>query len=131
MPITLNKNSLLKLKGVHPSLVSITNLAAQKSDVVFIITCGIRTLAVQKVLVATGKSKTMNSKHLAQKDGFSHAVDFCPLDEKGNLDWDDNEKRFTHVANAFKAAASELNHKITWGGDWRGGWDKPHIQIEI
>lgn len=32
-------------------------------------------MAEKKNLVAAGKSQTMNSKHLPQADGYSHAVD--------------------------------------------------------
>ena len=35
----------------------------------------LRTVAEQKAKVAAGESRTMKSKHLAQADGFAHAVD--------------------------------------------------------
>jgi peptidoglycan L-alanyl-D-glutamate endopeptidase CwlK len=130
MAIILNKNSLLKLKGVHPSLVKITELAAQKSDVKFIITCGVRAYAEQVRLYNAGFTQTKKSMHLKQLDGFSHAVDFCPLNKEGLPDWL-AIKDFYHIADCFKESAKELNHKITWGGDWKNAWDKPHIQIEL
>jgi D-alanyl-D-alanine carboxypeptidase-like protein len=38
----------------------------------------LRTKAEQEVNLRRGVSRTMNSKHLPDKDGFAHAIDLCP-----------------------------------------------------
>lgn len=58
------------LQGVNPDLVKVTRRALEISEVDFGITEGVRSRYRQKQLVATGKSQTMNSRHLT-----GHAVD--------------------------------------------------------
>lgn len=116
-----SQRSLDKLQGVHPDLVAVTKLAIQYSEVDFSITEGVRTLEKQKQNYANGKSKTINgSKHLPQKDGFSHAVDTMALvrNYEGRLEstWDFDE--YYKIAEAFKRAAKELGIQIRWGGGW-------------
>ncbi|STI98390.1 putative phage PS3 [Escherichia coli] len=62
------------LQGVNPDLVKVTRRALEISEVDFGITEGLRSHYRQKQLVATGKSQTMNSRHLT-----GHAVDVCGL----------------------------------------------------
>tara|TARA_R100001594_G_scaffold45796_2_gene78715 strand:- start:1119 stop:1517 length:399 start_codon:yes stop_codon:yes gene_type:complete len=69
---------------------------------------GKRTVDRQKMLVAQGKSKTMNSKHLTGK-----AVDVAPYP----IDWNDRE-RFTYFAGFVQGIASQKGFNIRWGGDW-------------
>ena len=64
-----------KLKGVHPDLVKVLELAITYTEQDFSITEGVRTKEQQAIYVRTGKSKSMNSKHLIQSDGYGHAVD--------------------------------------------------------
>lgn len=52
------------LQGVNPDLVKVTRRALEISEVDFGITEGLRSRYRQKQLVATGKSQTMNSRHL-------------------------------------------------------------------
>lgn len=42
-----------------------------------------RDIETQRKYLATGKSTTMNSKHLKQSDGYSHAVDLYCSDNTG------------------------------------------------
>jgi len=87
----------------------------------FIITEGMRTKERQRELFAKGLSKTMNSRHLV-----GLAVDFAPLFD-GQVTW--KWPAFKPVADAFKAAAKELDIAIEWGGDWRRFKDGPHIEL--
>jgi len=114
-----SKRSLDNLKGVHPDLVKVVHLALELSPRDFIVIEGVRTLERQKEMVATGKSKTMNSYHLT-----GHAVDFVPCSP---VSWD--RKDFAPVVAAFKAAAARLNVKIECGHDWTRFPDSPHVQI--
>jgi peptidoglycan L-alanyl-D-glutamate endopeptidase CwlK len=79
---------------------------------------GIRTVEQQERLFNEGSSKTMKSKHLMQKDGFSHAVDVAPYP----IDWNDT-KRFYHFAGAVQERARQLGLDIRWGGDWDSDQD--------
>lgn len=106
------KSSKEKLKGVHPNLVRVMERAISISKQDFSITQGVRTKFEQTRLVAQGKSKTMNSKHLVQRDGYSHAVDVVPFP----VSWD--LEKFYVIADAVEKAAEQLNVKIRWGGAW-------------
>ena len=125
----LSPSSESKLKGVHPSLVKVVRRAAadwKDTDLTWIITCGPRTVAEQKLLVAKGASKTMNSRHIPGKDGYSKAVDLAAV-LKGKLKWD--WPLYAKLAAALKAAASKEMVPLEWGGDWRTFKDGPHFQL--
>lgn len=126
---TLSSKSLDRLKGVHPELVEVVKRAIEITPIDFMVIEGVRSVEQQKKNVAKGVSKTMNSKHLIQGDGYSHAVDLGPLVDK-QIPWDDFSK-FKEVSEAMKKAASELGVRITWGGDWKTLVDGPHYQIEL
>lgn len=125
----LSSTSEKRLNGVHPDLVRVVRrCAANWSDPSFqwMITCGVRTLEEQKVLVAKGASKTLNSRHIPGKDGLSKAVDLaCTIDGKLRWDW----PLYHKLAAAMKAAAAAEKVTIEWGGDWRSFKDGPHYQL--
>jgi peptidoglycan L-alanyl-D-glutamate endopeptidase CwlK len=112
----LNERSLKNLQGVHPDLVKVITLAGSRTP--FLVTEGLRTLERQKTLVKSGKSKTINSRHLT-----GHAIDVCDMD--GCYDIAD----LRLVATTIKEAAKELDVKIEWGGDWKRFVDTPHFQL--
>lgn len=117
------KRSLDNIATVKPDLQKLCHLALKKSEIDFVVTEGIRTLERQKMLVATGKSKTLRSYHLV-----GDAIDFYPYYD-GKVQVQASLSKFKIIADAFKAAATELGMRITWGGDWK--WiDGPHIQVE-
>lgn len=115
----LSPRSLAALDGVHPVLVRLVQRVAETAPP-FLITEGRRTRERQAQLVKRGKSKTMKSRHLT-----GHAIDFVAVID-GEISYDDKHMR--PIADAFKAAASELGIKITRGIDW--GWDSPHIELD-
>lgn len=90
---TLGKTSLSKLEGVHPSLVKVIKLAIQKTTQDFSVNEGLRSLDRQKRLVAAGASRTLNSKHLKQADGYGHASDLIPW---GDFDGNEQMKFLGH-----------------------------------
>jgi peptidoglycan L-alanyl-D-glutamate endopeptidase CwlK len=125
----LSPSSLAKLKGVHPSLVKVVQRCAadwKDTELTWIITCGPRTVAEQKLLVAKGASKTMNSRHIPGKDGYSHAVDLAAM-LGGKLKWD--WPLYAKLAKAMKEAAANEKVPLEWGGDWRSFKDGPHFQL--
>jgi peptidoglycan L-alanyl-D-glutamate endopeptidase CwlK len=120
----LNAYSIAKLRGVHPDLVRVVQRCAKDwkdGGTGFIITCGTRTLAEQKVLVAKGASKTLRSRHLT-----GHAVDLAAT-IGGNVRWD--WPLYHRLAKAMKAAAKAEKVPIEWGGDWTSFKDGPHYQL--
>jgi peptidoglycan L-alanyl-D-glutamate endopeptidase CwlK len=125
----LPTSSLAKLKNVHPDLVRVVNRCARDwrdKTFTFIITCGPRTLEEQKLLVRKGASRTMRSRHLLAKNGYSHAVDVAAmLDGKLRWDW----PLYVKIAAAMKAAAKAENVPIEAGLDWKTFKDGPHYQL--
>lgn len=115
------------LKGVKPALVNVIRRALELTPVDFIVIEGLRTQARQKEMVATGKSQTMNSRHLT-----GHAVDIIPV----NTTW--NIEEFKPLLKAVKQAADEQGLKLRFGINWKNDpslpietrfIDAPHIEI--
>lgn len=122
---SLSLRSLKNLEGVHPDICSIMTLAIQYSPVDFAIIEGLRSQERQALLYKSGRSKTMQSKHLRQADGYGHAVDVMAC---GVTDiWDINHYRV--IAAAVVKAASDLKLSIVWGGTWKNFVDGPHFQL--
>ncbi|EMR0588741.1 M15 family metallopeptidase [Citrobacter freundii] len=115
------------LKGVKPALVNVIRRALELTPVDFIVIEGLRTQARQKEMVATGKSQTMNSRHLT-----GNAVDIIPV----NTTWKIEE--FKPLLKAVKQAADEQGLKLRFGINWKNDpslpietrfIDAPHIEI--
>jgi peptidoglycan L-alanyl-D-glutamate endopeptidase CwlK len=110
-PFRLGANSLKKLEGVHPDLVRVVKRAIELTPVDFTITDGVRSLETQKLYLAQGRTKTLNSAHLT-----GDAVDVAPW-VAGKIPWN-NTLAFQEVAEAMFSAADELGILIQWGADW-------------
>jgi peptidoglycan L-alanyl-D-glutamate endopeptidase CwlK len=123
----LSQRSMTRLIGVHPDLVSVVQMAIQRTAVDFTVVEGIRTLAQQREYVTKGASQTMASYHLPQADGLGHAVDLAPL-VGGVIPWN-NWHAFADLADLVKGCAAELGVPVEWGGDWKTFKDGPHFQI--
>lgn len=125
----LNTTSMARLRGVHPDLVRVVLRCAadwKDKDTGFIVTCGVRTLEEQKVLVAKGASKTLRSRHIPAKNGYGHAVDLAATIQ-GQVRWD--WPLYDKMAKAMKAAAKAEKVPLEWGGDWKSFRDGPHYQL--
>ena len=80
----------------------------------------IRDEQTQRKYVREGKSKTMKSYHLV-----GQALDFVPVNNNGEALWNGYEdKKIKQAINKAKRIG------FTWGGDWKGFIDKPHLQYE-
>jgi peptidoglycan L-alanyl-D-glutamate endopeptidase CwlK len=111
----LGEKSLANLEGVHPDLAAVVKAAIGISGSDFGVHEGLRSIETQKSYFARGVSKTMNSKHLKQVDGYSHAVDLVPyLDGALRWEW----PLIYPIAAAVQDAARSLSTKIRWGGVW-------------
>ena len=137
-----SSKSLDNLVGVHPELVDIVHdvMALQVMD--FSVIEGLRSVEQQEIYVQQGRSRTMNSKHLKQDTGYSHAVDLYPypIDMKLVNRGDMREiSRFGMLAGLMLSCAKQRGITLTWGADWdRDGvvldhtfYDAPHFQIEL
>jgi peptidoglycan L-alanyl-D-glutamate endopeptidase CwlK len=121
MTFALSHRSKDRLKGVHPDLVKVIEEAIKESPLDFSISEGLRTKERQKVLFDSGKSQTMNSRHIT-----GHAIDFAVIKD-GEVTWD--FKYYQLVADHIKAVAKALDVPIVWGGDWVSFRDGPHIEL--
>jgi len=110
------KRSIERLEGVHPLLVDWC------FELVTIMDCsvisGVRSLTTQREYVALGVSKTMNSMHLIQPDGYGHAVDLAPYP----IDWA-KLRSFDLLAGVGLGLAAKMGINIRWGGDWSQDMD--------
>ena len=110
MGFYLGKGSISKLDGVDSKLVEVVELAITLSEIDFCVTEGLRSKDRQIQLVAEGKSRTLNSKHIVGK-----AVDLAALVD-GYVS--QNLKEYFKIAEAMKEAANKLGVKLTWGAVW-------------
>lgn len=121
MTYKLSKRSEGKLVGIDANLVKVVRRAIELTEVDFGITEGLRTKERQALLVADGKSQTMNSKHITGR-----AVDVVAYVD-GKVSWD--KEHYITISKAFKQAAKELNVSIRWGGDFKSFFDGPHFEL--
>lgn len=127
MSFALGAVSKGKLEGVHPDLIAVVERAIAITTQDFSVGEGVRSLERQKKLVASGASRTMNSRHLT-----GHAVDLHPYPYKGDHDGDgvpnsDDWDAYKPIYESMKQAAEELGITMEHGWDW--GWDAPHHQL--
>lgn len=116
----LDDRSKVRLKGVHPDLVRVIDLASTRAS--FIVTEGLRTKERQAELFKAGASKTMNSRHLT-----GHAVDLAvKVGDEIRWDW----PLYEELAEVVKKCARELEIPIVAGADWVKFRDGPHFELD-
>jgi len=124
---------------LDPAMVRVIRKAMSYQIMDFSVRETLRTAERQKILFDDGKTTTMNSKHLMQSDGYSHAVDLypSPIDmEAVNKGSAKEISRFGVLAGLMKRAAQEEGVTIKWGGDWDSDgqtldhtfFDAPHFE---
>ena len=138
--------SLANLKKVHPDLVRLHEAVLPVFD--HSVTDGARSLDEQKKNVEKGVSKTLDSKHLIQADGFAYATDSTPhpndwtavqkgLDALRTADPTMAVARFYYYQGVVKGVASQLGVAIRQGVDWdrdtdvgdQSFVDLPHVEL--
>lgn len=124
---SLSNRSKSRLDGVHPDLVRVVERAIDITPLDFGVNEGLRSLSTQKKYVNEGKSQTLNSMHLRQESGYSHAVDFAVY-LGSDITWD--IKYYRKVIQAFFTAAIEEGVQIRAGGLWQDFIDGPHIELD-
>lgn len=115
MSYVLGARSKNELQGVHPHLVKVVEEAIKITGVDFGVHDGLRTISEQREYVRRGVSKTMNSMHMKQKDGYGHAVDLVPY-INGRLRWE--WEPIYHIAHAVDYVSTQLEVPLVWGGVW-------------
>jgi peptidoglycan L-alanyl-D-glutamate endopeptidase CwlK len=119
MSFKLSQRSLDKLEGVDDRLIAVVKYAITATKIDFGVIQGMRTIEMQKELVAKGASQTMKSKHL---DG--NAVDLMAY-IGGRGSWELNV--YDDLADAMKEGANAVGCKVRWGAAWQiddiGSWD--------
>ncbi|AUR83848.1 D-alanyl-D-alanine carboxypeptidase [Vibrio phage 1.042.O._10N.286.45.B8] len=126
MTFKFSQRSIDKLSTCHEDLERVAYLALKYSPYDFGIIEGVRTIEKQREYYNAGKSKTMNSRHMENKNGVSEALDIAVY-VNGKITWD--IKYYRKVAQAFFKAAIELNVQIRWGGLWESFVDGPHFEL--
>lgn len=106
-----NARDLERLKGVDTLLAAVALEVIKRHPVECHVSEGLRTKERQRELVAAGKSRTLDSKHLT-----GHAVDLV-VAPGGKPDW--SPKAYTGVARTFAQVALEFGLPVRWGGSWR------------
>ena len=118
-----SQRSIKNLRGVHPDLRRVMDRALQDSPLDFVVIEGLRTKERQKQLVASGASKTMNSRHIT-----GHAVDIVPIGPNGKaaFDW----PLYNKLGPAIEEAAKKEGVNLIWGGRWPKFRDGPHFELD-
>lgn len=135
----LSQRSKDTLKGVHPDLVKVIEVAIVDCPVDFTVVQGVRTAAQQKALYAKGRTapgpKVTNadgvkskSNHQVKADGYGHAVDLYPFVD-GAIDVNDKGDNLKVIAAHVLATAKCLGVLVEWGGNWKFV-DKPHFELK-
>lgn len=133
-----SKRSKDKLNTCHPDLITVFNEVIKYMDCTILE--GVRTHERQQELLNQGKTKTLNSKHLPNKDGLSMAVDVIGYP----IDWNDRD-RFVYFAGLVIGvsnmlyASGKISHKIRSGIDWdmdnsiadTSFFDGPHFELKV
>lgn len=131
--MTMYIDRLDRLRGVQPLLSATIILGAAKfwigqdgretRDWVRI-TEGLRSPERQRQLVADGKSRTLESKHLSGR-----AVDVAVMvGQSGKPDW--GFETYRELNECIQQAASELGTYILWGGQWDTLRDGVHFELQ-
>jgi len=115
--------SLKNLQGIHPKLRVLADRALQLSPIDFVVLEGLRSEQRQRALVASGASRTMNSRHL-----HGLAIDVAPL-VQGQIRWD--WPLFHQINRGFAVASQQTSILYKWGGNWSTFPDGPHFELQL
>lgn len=117
-----------RLVGLHPDLVRVVELAAERTFMRWCVFEGLRTVETQRLYFERKRTLTMNSRHLT-----GHAVDLVLLDGKGRPTWEPADSYFKLAPDVLEAA-TRLGVRLRWGGnirkaDGRRWFDGAHFEL--
>jgi peptidoglycan L-alanyl-D-glutamate endopeptidase CwlK len=105
--------SLADLDSRFRPLVDKLLMDADDAGIPLTVICTLRTVAEQAAAVKSGRSKTMNSKHLPQPpEGKSLAIDVVPKALTKRPNWDPANPLWWRLGEIGKALG------LRWGGQW-------------
>lgn len=113
MPFAQTSDEAL-LATCHPDIQKVVRAVADSYPRPLNIIEGHRSPARQQLLVSQGKSRTMDSRHLAMP---SLAIDMAPSGKGGTIDWNARDD-FHLFAGFVLGVARGLGVDLRWGGDW-------------
>ena len=127
MTFKLSVASQERLKGVHPKLLEIIDLALKISKVDFGIPRegGFRTEAQQKVLYDKKLSMCDGTIYISEHQTGRAFDVYAYVD--GKASWSGYD--LARVATAILQASSQLGYHVEWGGNWERFVDMPHFQL--
>lgn len=119
---SFGKTSNERLGTVHPTLQRLFKEVVKHMDCTVLE--GIRTPERQQELFDSGKSHTLNSKHLT-----GNAIDVAPYP----INWDDKDRQYV-FASLVLDTAMRMGIRIRWGGWFRAKgnkvfYDSPHFEL--
>ncbi len=138
MVYRFSQKSEERLKTLHPDMARVVRRALSFQVMDFTVLETLRDQARQELMVKTGASTTLNSRHLANAGGLAEAVDLLPYPYNVNgIDVWQDKQRFAVLAGLMYAAGVIENVSIRWGGDWDFDGnnadstfhDMPHFEI--
>lgn len=114
----LSERDLSRMEGLHPDLVRVVRRLASFTTIPFFVVEGLRTEKRQALLLKSGASHTMNSRHLT-----GHAICIVPV--RDTWAW----PMYYKLAAQMKAAAKLEGVALDWGGDWWRFKDGSHWEL--
>ncbi|KYM56245.1 endolysin [Fusobacterium necrophorum subsp. funduliforme] len=136
-----SEESLKKLAGVHPELVSFMKELISVSNLDFKVTAGVRTAAQQNALYQQGRTRKgavvtrcdgykYPSNHQEKIDGYGYAADVCILKytSKGDIDW--NFKYYKELYEVAKKNGLLEKYGVEWAGNWESFQEGAHYQLK-
>lgn len=108
MSYQFGTRSRQRLSGVNPDLVAVMKKAISISSQDFSVIEGIRSVERQRQLYKSGKSQTMESRHIT-----GDAVDVVSYP----VSWEFED--FYPIADAVIQACKNLDIAVRWGGNWK------------
>jgi peptidoglycan L-alanyl-D-glutamate endopeptidase CwlK len=119
------KSSLRRLENAHPDLKRLFDVVVVEFDCAILES--VRSPEQQAQNVKDGVSHTYDSRHLADENGISWAVDACPYPliwpDPKNLSYVKDLARWYYFGGYVLGVARCMNIRVRWGGDWNGNRD--------
>lgn len=113
MVYRFSQKSEERLKTLHPDMARVVRRALGFQVMDFTVLETLRDHARQELMVKNGASKTMDSRHLANRNGLAEAADLLPYPYNVNgIDVWQDKQRFAVLAGLMYAAAAIENVEI-------------------
>ena len=115
------------MHGLHPDGIILVATAIQITKVDFGVSETLRTLVKQKKNIKDGVSWTLDSYHLKQDDGYSHAWDvYAAIRGTARYDWPLMYRIYDAFIEASKITGIPFEAGINWKDKKKDG---PHYQL--